>query len=196
MKKFALILVSIMFLFPVIGCSSQVAEKLGPYQVNFSLPVDLNIYLGGYHTECFEGNVSDSYTLTLRNETNYIKVFLFVTHYDNAVSEDPGRVIGKAISFMEGNGYFNDTVYNREIDDHEGILIGGQKNTIYLQEGYFWDYFYSRHTRVLGFSALPWGGGTLQLLKTIHVVQLNKTLTPADESGLQTTYIEPFDWNG
>jgi uncharacterized protein YpmB len=68
MKKFALI--SIILLFITTASAIQVNEKVGPYKVSFSSPVDVKMSTDIEHGETFSGFEYTSYNLYINTTNN------------------------------------------------------------------------------------------------------------------------------
>ena len=68
--------------------------------------------------------------------------------------------------------------YARIIDNHPGLLIADSPvvgtNVPPHTTVFEWEYYLDNHTHIMGMSAMSWDGGTLQLLKTIHIEKLTK----------------------
>ena len=178
--KFTLILVAVL----LIGTASsgQVNETLGPYKVSFSLPVDVNVpWLGISHTnviantsvlhsETFEGMEYTEYRLNLHAPANNRSdVVLWIYEYN------------ETINLNQSNFWCNSLVgkpYARIIDNHPGILAADipvvGTNVPPHTTVFEWEYYLDNHTHIMGMSAMSWDGGTLQLLKTIHIEKLTK----------------------
>jgi hypothetical protein len=178
--KFTLILVAML----LIGTASagQVNETLGPYKVSFSLPADVNVPRLGIshtnvvantsvlHSETFEGMEYTKYRLDLHAPTNNRSVVvLWIFEYNETVNLSQLNFWGNSLER---------TPYARIIDNHPGILVTGipvvgtnvPPNTTVFE----WEYYLDNHTHIQGMSAIPWDGGTLQLLKTVHIEKLTK----------------------
>lgn len=177
-KKFGLVL-TLMVMLSTLASAGQVNEKMGPYNVKFSLPIDVMINKSVGYGETYSGTGYSIYDLELYNTTNNFLVGMVqISDFNNSMSTDLNPVSAALQASQKELGYTQTSDYSRTIDGRPGILVVGDGAPIiptiptrFIE----WEYFLDAHTTVLGMTRLPWDEGALQLLKTIHVEKLNTT---------------------
>jgi hypothetical protein len=85
MKKFIFLMVLVALILPIIGTATQINEKMGPYNINFSTPANIYTTLrNNTKMETYEGVKFQMYNLSIFDKkTNLPKGVILIIHQDN-----------------------------------------------------------------------------------------------------------------
>jgi len=177
MQKTAIINLLILFLALMggLGGAKDYKERLGPYEVSFTLPdgVASKIVMNKTVTssEALDGTPYDSYILDLDiSGADGIFGSFEVKHYNDSGKLD----IDERIKIMEGlgKGYgYTSLSTHRIIDDHEGFIVHlfGSESEQYPQT-YIFGYQIDKQTNIeVGLIDANWDTTMVPFLKSLHV---------------------------
>lgn len=163
MKVLTSALVVLVFL-QVIACAVSYNTTMGQYNVSFDMgSSDYSITENPWKsTESLSGaEKREVGTITVRDDRNREAV-ISIAHYEEAHSKFS----------LDGK---SDTATTRSIDGVLGEIDSKEIGGITLYWVFYYPAFDPEKLEVNIASYIPWNEGTLQLLKTIHVEEINQT---------------------
>jgi hypothetical protein len=155
----------------------------GPYNVTFDLGLPKEAYkveiADPVTKESLSGEISTTYEIKLINKTGLTRraSISLISHEVEQVIPTQDDIV-KTLKYVLINtkDIYDIDAAGRKIDGYDGAVASGTLRSSGIETStYIAIYYPSSTMSVTVFSAYPWDEGTLSLLKTIHIENINST---------------------
>jgi len=175
MRLIAIIALLALLISPCIAELNSVTT--GPYKVSFDLgPKAENSTIEakeGFDTEARDGTAYIQYDINIEGDTPHT-AFISISKWQKELSSSALK--NETTHQLKVNGNSDSPIVTRTIDGHEGLITEFDlAYNSYKPRCYFAIWLIDSYTAVKLASTYPWDEGTLQLLKTIHIEEINST---------------------
>lgn len=159
-----------------LGCQAKdYKERIGQYQVNFTLPDDVASTIVVNKTisrsETLDSIPFYRYSIVLIPKTDRNLSFLWIAHYNSTRELSLADSAEDIEGMCKGLGYNVANSATRSIDGHEGYIVNCLGNELKI-EMYRFAYQLDSQTTVNGELYLDWDTAVVPLLKSLHVKEV------------------------
>ncbi len=184
MKIISLLLAFFMYL-SISGLAVPDSVILGSYNVSFDLGLPKEAYEINISEpkikEDLSGHIRTEYKTELIDKTVEQRetTITIDTHEDKLLVPAQDKLVQQLEESIEEKSYASNIETAERKIDGRGGAVGSWKGLSLYEDRYYYAaiYYLTSYTTVTITSSYPWEEGTLSLLKTIHVEEMNSTLS-------------------